>query len=71
MRIAETELRYKQDTTLIRQQLYIQKQKSDMQSLELSAYIWFFACLLLGVIAVFIYFYQKKQRALLLAETRN
>ena len=71
MRIAETELLYKQDTTLIRQQLYIQKQKSDMQSLELSAYIWFFACLLLGVIAVFIYFYQKKQRALLLAETRN
>lgn len=71
MNVAETELRYKQDTTLIKQQLYIQEQKSDMQSLELSVYIWILVCVLLGIVAVFIYLYQKKQRALLLAETRN
>lgn len=71
MRVAETELRYKQDTTLMKQQLFIQEQQSDMKSLELSVYIWVLAFVLLLIVAVFIYFYQKKQRALLLAETRN
>lgn len=71
MRVAETELRYKQDTTLMKQQLFIQEQQSDMKSLKLSVYIWVLAFGLLLIVAVFIYFYQKKQRALLLAETRN
>ena len=71
MRVAETDLRYKQDTTLMKQRLFIQKQQSDMRSLELSVYIWILVCVILLTIAAFIYFYQKKQRAFLLAETRN
>ena len=71
MRVAETDLRYKQDTTLMHQRLFIQKQQSDMRSLELSVYIWILVCVILLTIAAFIYFYQKKQRAFLLAETRN
>ena len=71
MRVAETELRYKQDTTLMKQQLFIQEQQSNMKSLELSVYIWILLSVLLFLSALFIYFYQKKKRALLLAETRN
>lgn len=71
MRVAETELRYKQDTTLMKQQLFIQEQQSNMKSLELSVYIWILLSILLFLSALFIYFYQKKKRALLLAETRN
>lgn len=71
MRVAETELRYKQDTTLMKQRLFIQKQQSDMQSLELSVFIWILVCTLLLIVAIFIYFYQKKQRVYQLAETRN
>lgn len=71
MRVAETDLRYRQDTTLMKQRLFIQEQQSDMRSLELSVYIWILACAILLIVAAFIYFYQKKQRAFLLAETRN
>lgn len=55
----------------MKQRLFIQKQQSDMRSLELSVYIWILVCVILLTIAAFIYFYQKKQRAFLLAETRN
>ena len=71
MRVAETDLRYKQDTTLMKQRMFIQKQQSDMQSLEQQGYIWILICLILMFATLFIYFYLKKQRALLLAETRN
>lgn len=71
MRVAETDLRYKQDTTLMKQRMFIQKQQSDMQSLEQQGYIWILICLILMIATLFIYFYLKKQRALLLAETRN
>lgn len=64
MRVAETDLRYKQDTTLMKQRLFIQKQQSDMRSLELSVYIWILVCVILLTIAAFIYFYQKKTTSL-------
>lgn len=71
MRVAEIDLRYKQDTTLMKQQLYIQEQQSDMNSLKLSVYIWILISVTLSVSVIFFYFYQKKKRAYLLAETRN
>ena len=71
MRVAETDLRYKQDTTLMKQKLFIQQQQNDMKSLELSVFIWILICTILLIVTLFIYFYQKKQRAYLLAETRN
>ena len=39
--------------------------------MELSVYIWVLVCVLLFISVLFVYFYQKKQRALLMAETRN
>ncbi len=39
MRVAEIDLRYKQDTTLMKQQLFIQKQQGDMNFLRQSVYI--------------------------------
>lgn len=71
MRVAEIDLRYKQDTTLLKQTVFIQQQQSDMQSLESSIFIWILLCGLVLAIAIFIYFYQKKQRAYLLVQTRN
>lgn len=71
MRVAEIDLRYKQDTTLMKQTFFIQQQQSDMQSLELSIFIWILVCGLVLATAIFIYFYQKKQRAYLLVQTRN
>lgn len=71
MRVAEIDLRYKQDTTLMKQQLFIQKQQSDMDFLRQSTYIGILVCVLLFISILFIYFYQKKKRAYLLAQTRN
>lgn len=71
MNVAETELRFRQDTTLMKQQLFIQEQQSGMQSLRMSIYLWVLVCIVLLLAALFIYFYQQKKRALLLAETRN
>lgn len=71
MNVAETELRYRQDTTLMKQQLFIQEQQSDMKSLRMNVYIWILASGILLLSVLFIYFFQKKKRALLLAETRN
>lgn len=71
MRVAEIDLRYKQDTTLIKQELFIQQQQSDMKTMEQSIFIWILTCIIILIIAIFIYIYQKKQRAYLLVQTRN
>ena len=71
MRVKEMELRYQQDTTLMKQHLFIQEQQSSMQSLELSVCIWILICILLFISVLFVYFYQKKQKELLFVETRN
>lgn len=71
MRVAEIDLRYKQDTTLMKQTLFIQQQQSSMKSLEQSIFIWILVCALILMIAIFTYIYQKKQRAFLMAKHRN
>lgn len=71
MNAAETDLRFKQDTTLIKQELFIREQQSEIESIQLNVFIWIFASALLLIVAIFIYFYHTKQQALLRAETRN
>lgn len=71
MRVAEIDLRYKQDTTLLKQTLFIRQQQNDMKSMKLSIYIWILICILALAAALFIYYYQKKQRAYLQIKHRN
>lgn len=71
MRVAEIDLRYKQDTTLMKQALFIQQQQSDLKSMEQNILIWILACILIFIIAIFLYFYQRKQRAYLQVKYRN
>lgn len=71
MRVAEIDLRYKQDTTLMKQELFIQQQQSNMKSLEMSVFVWILVCALILLVAIFTYAFQKKQRAYLLVQMRN
>ena len=71
MRVAEISLRYRQDTTLMKQTIFIQQQQSDMQTMKLSIFAWIAICVLILLVALFIYFYQKKQRAYLLMHHRQ
>ena len=71
MRVAEIDLRYKQDTTLMKQTIFIQQQRSDMQSLQLSFFIWIVVSLLILVTTAFLYFYQKKRYAYVKMQHRN
>jgi len=63
-RIAEIDLRYQQDTTLINKKLVIQQQASHVKFLELISFVWILICILAAAVSVFIYFYMKKKRDL-------
>ena len=71
MRTAEIDLRYRHDTALLRQQMFIQEQQNDMRSLRQWGYISALGCALLLLTAFFIYFYQRKKRAFLLEQSRS
>lgn len=63
-RIAELDLRYKQDTTLINKKLLIEKQTSQMSYLKLTSFIWILISLVVIIISVFIYFHMKRKKDL-------
>jgi tetratricopeptide (TPR) repeat protein len=63
-RVVELDMRYKQDTSLLRRDLVIQNQKSTVKNLQLTQFLWIFACCIILATAAFFYFYMKKQRDL-------
>lgn len=63
-RIAELDLRYKQDTTLINNKLVIQQQTSQMKYLKLMSFIWILVSFIVIITSVFIYFYMKRKKNL-------
>ncbi|WP_321437805.1 histidine kinase [uncultured Bacteroides sp.] len=63
-RIAELDLRYKQDTTLINNKLVIQQQTSQMKYLKLISFIWILVSFIVIITSVFIYFYMKRKKNL-------
>lgn len=63
-RVAELDMRYKLDTTLIRRDSYIAQQKSEMDSLYKSIWIWILLCSVLAFMLLFIYLYMAKKRKL-------
>ena len=63
-RVAEHDMRYRQDTSLLHRDLLIQAQQSRVMNLLLARYLWGLASLIILAIAAFIYFYMRKQRDL-------
>lgn len=65
MRVAELDMRYQQDTLVLRKEIQIQQQAGEMKVLKLSVYLWVLVCVLLVVGAVVIIWYMRKKREFL------
>lgn len=64
MRIADMDMRYTQDTTLIKKEMLIMGQASDIRSLRMRNYVWLLVSLLVAAVAAIIYIAMKKQKEL-------
>jgi tetratricopeptide (TPR) repeat protein/two-component sensor histidine kinase len=63
-RVAEIDMRYSQDTTLIKQKMLIYDQASKMKNMRLTNYIWILIAVILLVTSVSVYLYVKKKHDL-------
>lgn len=64
-RVAELDMRYCQDTIVLRKEMQIQRQAGEVRVLKLSMYIWVLVCLLLAAGTVVIIWYMRKKREFL------
>lgn len=71
MRTAEIDLKYKQDTTLMKQKIFIQQKENEVLLLNQMLYVGVFVGVLVLALVFFIYIYQKKQRSLLLMKSQS
>lgn len=71
MRTAEIDLKYKQDTTLMKQKIVMQQKENQVLALRQVLYAGGFVLACLFILAVFTYIYNKKKRSLLQMKTQN
>lgn len=64
MRIAEIDMRYGQDTTLMKKEMLIQTQASNIRSLRMRSFVWVTVSLLVVAMAVIVSLVMKKQKDL-------
>lgn len=64
-RVAELDMRYRQDTIVLRKEVQIQRQAGEVKALKLSVYIWVLVCVLLIAGVVVIIWYMRKKREFL------
>lgn len=64
MRVAEIDMRYQQDTTLIKREAVIRQQSSRMEQLELSRWIWGLLFVILLIVSCLVSIYRKRKRHL-------
>lgn len=64
-RVAELDMRYRQDTIVLHKEMQIQRQAGEVRVLKLSMYIWVLVCLLLAAGTVVIIWYMRKKREFL------
>lgn len=64
-RVAELDMRYRQDTIVLRKEVQIQRQAGEVKALKLSVYIWVLVCVLLVAGVVIIVWYMRKKREFL------
>ena len=65
MRVAELDMRYRQDTIVLRKEMKIQRQAAEMRVLKLSVSIWVLVCVLLVAGVVIVVWYMRKKREFL------
>jgi flagellar basal body-associated protein FliL len=65
MRVAELDMRYRQDTIVLRKEMKIQRQAAEMRVLKLSVSIWVLVCVLLVAGVVVVVWYMRKKREFL------
>lgn len=61
MRVAELDMRYQQDTIVLRKEIQIQQQAGEMKALKLSVYVWILVCVLLVAGTVVIIWYMLQE----------
>ena len=71
MRTAEIDLKYSQDTTLMKQKIFIQQKENEVLALNQTLYVWISACICIFILVVFIYVYNKKQHYLLQMKSQS
>lgn len=71
MRTADLALRYQQDSTVMAQKVFIQKKENEVLELRQTRIYWISLFVITFLVVVFIYMYNKKKRALLLAQNRR
>lgn len=64
-RVAELDMRYKQDTIVMRRELLIARQSGEMKALRLTSYLWGIGCVALILISGLLYWLMKKKRLFL------
>lgn len=65
MRVAELDMRYQQDTIVLRKEIQIQQQAAEVRVLKLNVYIWVLVCVLLVAGTLVIIWYMRKKREFL------
>ena len=65
MRVAELDMRYRQDTIVLRKEMQIQRQAGEMRVLKLSVFIGVLICVLLVAGVVVLVWYMRKKREFL------
>lgn len=71
MRTAEIDLKYSQDTTLMKQKIFIQKKENEVLALNQTLYIWVLVSICIFILVIFIYLYNKKQQYLLQMKSQS
>ncbi|WP_300701749.1 histidine kinase [Bacteroides sp.] len=71
MRTADLALRYQQDSTVMAQNVFIQKKENEVLELQQTRTLWIALFIITFLTVVFVYMYSKKKRALLLAKNRR
>lgn len=64
-RVAELDMRYRQDTIVLRKEMQIQRLAGEVKALKLSVYIWVLVCVLLVAGTGGIIWYMRKKREFL------
>lgn len=71
MRVATAYLRYAQDSTLMAQNMLIQKKENELLEMRQTRWFWVTALVTLLLVLLVLYMYNKKKAALLLARNRR
>ncbi|MDD2953690.1 MAG: histidine kinase [Parabacteroides sp.] len=62
MRVAEIDMRYSQDTTLLKREVIIKQQAGRMEYLEMSRWVWILLFVILSIVSGMAYYLMKRKR---------